>query len=563
MKHKTVDKSKSKKWLITGSIIVGITILLFTGLYVFNFWLENKIESSVHKQSKGVYTLKLHGLETSPFVGLVSVDSLSLTPDYKRWEQLREQQQEVSRTLLDLKSKSISLNSLNFFNMLFRNNVTLESLVVQQPSMVMTVMMQDTTTTHKPMHETVKGLLRSMKVGKIDVDSATFKYKTRIGNDAELLHLKSFNLTVQDFQLDSASFNDDSRAYYAKRILVKAAGAEATVPEGHYHFTTDSLIVDTANNFLTAKKINMQPKTKNSDVARAKGRAVTSINLKISDVSVTGVDYAKHSRKNDVYIQHILINEPNLDAYKDKHNFKDKGVKPLPHDLVQQVKFKLNVDTVQVKNAYMRYEELSQGATETGHIFFSRLNGTVTNLTNIPSKISKSKPAVVSARALLMGKTEFQATARLPLLDKNAFHTLEGSLGSGNPEMLNPILVPTNFIKVDEGYVRQITFNATLNRNGAKGSMKALYSNLEIEVLSKGATSEEDQSLGKEIISQAANWFLIKSSNPDDKGEKPRIGEINVTRNKQGSFITYWKDCIVSGLMASIGLEKMADNKFN
>jgi hypothetical protein len=555
------NKSKAKKWLIVGSILVAVSMLLFVAQYMFTEWFHNKLETSVYEQSDGVYKLKLYGFESSPFVGNVSVDSLTLTPDYKKWEKLKGQNKEVSRTLLDLKSSAIALNNLSFFKMVFKSKVDLGSLVVQQPKLLITAMQKDTTTQHKPMHETVKGLIKDMRIGTIEVKNANFRYREAVKSKKDVLSIEDFNLTVDDYQLDSASFYNPSRAYYSSNITFNASNAVYYIPNDYYKFTTDSLSINIKDKTFSARHIRFDPTVGPTALSKAQGRATTYIKIKIPSVTIENLNYPEHSRNNNLIASSILIQKPTLNAFKDKKHFNEGGQQPLPHEIAQSIKSTFSIDKVQIKNGYCRYEELAPKGTKRGHIYFSGFNTTITNLTNDPKRISRKNPAIVKANALLMGKTKIRATLRMPLLDKNGYHTLSGSVSAGSPQALNPILVPTNFIKVDKGYVQGITFNATLNKYAAKGTMRALYSNLEVELLSAGSGGK--QSFGKKILSKAADWFIVENSNPDDKGESPRIGKISVKRKRSRSAITYWKDCIASGLMSSMGLEKMAEQKFN
>ncbi len=555
------NKSKAKKWLIVGSILVAVSMLLFVAQYMFTEWFHKKLEKSVYEKSDGVYRLKLYGFESSPFVGNVSVDSLTLTPDYKKWEELNKKDKEVSRTLLDLKSSAITLNNLSFFKMVFKSKVDLGSLVVQQPKLLITAMQKDTTTLHKPMHETVTGLIKNMKIGTIEVSDANFRYREAEKSKKDVFSIKDFNLTVDDYQLDSASFNNSSRAYYSSNITFNASNAVYYIPNDYYKFTTDSLSINMRDKTFSARQIRFIPTVGPTALAKAKGRATTYIKINIPSVTIDNLNYPEHSRNNNLIAGSILIQKPTIDAFKDKKHFSEGGQQPLPHELAQSIKSKFAIDKVLIKNGYCRYEELAARGTRRGHIYFSGFNSTITNLTNDPKRISRKKPAIVKANAMLMGNTNIQVTLRLPLLDKNGYHTLAGSVSAGKPQIINPILVPTNFIKVDKGYVQGITFNATLNKYQATGSMRALYNNLEVELLSVGSGGK--QSFGKKILSKAADWFMVENSNPDDRGEAPRIGKISVKRKRSRSAITYWKDCIASGLMSSMGLEKMAEQKFN
>lgn len=560
--EKKERNNKSKKWLIAGAVVLVLGILFFVGLHVFTSWFENKLETTVHEQSDGVYTLKLYGFQASPFVGSVSVDSMSLQPDLATWDSLKNTGGEVSRTLLELNTAGVQLSRLSFFDMMFRKKVDLGSLSVSQPTLTVTAMLQDTTSAHKPLHETASGLLKNLHIGKIKAEKANFSYLEAIKEKKEVFALENFNLAVAALTLDSASFNDKRKAYYSDNIEIAAASSRYTIPDDFYMITTDSVRIGTRDKSFSASNLHVKPTVGPTAMAKAKGRAVTYMKLDVARFKLSGLDYPEHSRTNNFFVNHILIRKPRLTAFKDKQHFTDSGTKPLPHDIARSVKGSFDIRKVDIENGYGKYEELAPRANKTGLIYFTAFNSTLRNLTNIPSKISSKNPAVVQLNTRLMGKTPLQATVRLPLLEKSGYHTLRGRIGSGGPQMLNPILVPTNFIKVDKGYVQRINFDVTLNRQHATGTMRAIYRDLEIELLSTGAKSGSDQGLGKKILSKVADWFLIENNNPNKAGEKPRIAQIQVSRDQQRSFITYWKDCIAMGLMSSMGLEKMAKQKF-
>ncbi|WP_299760539.1 hypothetical protein [uncultured Pontibacter sp.] len=533
---------------------MGVALLLFVGLFAFTFWLESKIENMVAKQSNGVYRLQLYGLETSPFLGSLSVDSLSLAPDYKRWEELNGKGQQVPRTLLDLRTNGISMRRLSYAKVLFSQDVVLDELAVQQPNMVMTVMRQDTTTTHKPLHETLKGFMNGLAIGKIDVNQASLHYRSGAQSDT-MLSVQRFLLTVTDFKLNSASFHAKDRAYYAQKYEVQATDASFLLPDGLYKATTDSLFVNSVTGEIIVKKIQLNPLVGPAALARAKGEAVTHQELKVEQVACKGMDFGKHSRSNEVRIKYVLVQTPSLIAFKDKQHFNIKGKKPMPHEMVQSIKTPFLIDSLELKNGYARYAELVPEAAERGHITFHKLNAVATNISNIPEQISMEKPAVIKASTMVMDRAKLEVTARIPLLHKNGYHTLEGTIGEANLQMLNPILIPTAFVRMESGQVRSGSFKAELNDSEANGNLTLLYSNLKIDLLTKGSGGE--QGLGKNVLSFLANTVAIKDANPSE-GEKPRIGTIMVNRDPQRSFLSYWKDCISSGFLSSMGLKGMA-----
>lgn len=231
-------------------------------------------------------------------------------------------------------------------------------------------------------------------------------------------------------------------------------------------------------------------------------------------------------------------------------------MKLMPHELVQRVKTPFLVDTLELQGGYIRYSELVPEARERGHITFHQVNALMTNISNMPGQTTTKKPAVIQASARVMDRAVLDVTIRLPLLHQNGYHTLEGSISEANLQMLNPILVPTGFVRITSGLVQRGRFRVELNQHQANGRMDLLYSDLSIDLLSKGTGG--GQSLGKKALSKVANKVAIKEHNPA-KGEEPRPGSITVTRDPSMSIFSYWKDCLKSGFLSSMGLEKLAE----
>ncbi|WP_157593646.1 hypothetical protein [Pontibacter actiniarum] len=555
MSQRNNTNRKAKRWLTVGAWVFGLAVLLFVGLFFFTNWMQGKLERMVQEQSDGVYRLNLHGLEVSPFIGSVSVDSLSLQPDYERWQQLQQQGAKTAGTLLDLRAHAIQLQGVNLLGTLFGSNVDVEQLRLQDPKLLMTLMRKDTTEERKPLHETVKGFMQQLHIGKIAVDNANLRYRESPQTEGFLFSLKKFNLTVDDIKLDSQAYYAPDRAYYAKQMVLEASKAMYFLPGGKYRFMVDTLLVDANKQELLAKQLVLDPLFPLSEVGTAKGKPTSSHKFKAKLLRVEGIDVNAHALHNSYIAQRVLLEEPRLEVFEVQQKTLEKSKKPLPHDLAQRVKEAFLLDTVAIRSGYIRYAEKVPEAQTPGHITFASLNATFSNLTNMPEQTSIQNPTVLEASTRVMGKAQLHVTFRLPLLHKNGYHTLRGSFGETNPEMLNAILVPTSFVRVESGYISSGEFSAELTNDSANGKMTVIYSNLDVEMLTKGAGGK--QGLGKEVISEVADWVAIKDSNPMN-GEAPRVGNITVTRNPHSSMFSYWKDCLASGFLSSMGLKSKA-----
>lgn len=540
--------------------------MIIVGLLTSQFltpWLKDELESRVQEESKGLYTLQLHGLDSSLLNGNITADSIHLVPSFEVWDERQVSAQQdtapvnIPRTLLDLKTKDLALAGINFVGILRGKPLDLSKLRLQQPTILITEMRQDTSQSHEPLHEAVDGILKGLRVGQIEVDKATLRIREGQKAKANRISLEDLTILVKNFELDSASFQNKERAYYARRIALESGEAAFMLPDGTYKLQASALKADTEDGTLNIGQFKLVPLLDNAALARQKGKAVSTIRLDVPEINASGVNYKVHSRYNNLVASHVVIKNPSLSAFMDRKNFAVKGNKPLPHDIIRDLKTGLTLNKIEVQGMHIRYEELAEEATEKGLITFENLYATITNVTNDKNRISAQRPAIVEAKTQVYGKAPIAVTIRLDLLDPSGYHTIQGTTGPTNPAILNPILEPTTFISVKEGSLQKSDFKMELYRNNASGNLNVRYQNFKVDVLTKD--EDKRQSLGKKILSKVANKVVIKSDNPGE-GEELRAGTIEVVRARNRSVFNYWKDCLVSGFRTAAGIEGIGAN---
>jgi len=546
-------------WLILGVLLLtGITAIL-SSLY-FSPWLKEKLETTVRTQTQGLYTLKLHGFSASIVGSRITTDSLHIIPDFIVWEQHNKATEKgdknikAPRTLLDLSTKSFVLSGVNFIGILQGKPLNVSGLKVEKPVLLVTEMRADTTQQHEPLHKSLQGIAKNLHINRIQLANGSVRVKPSKEAKTDRLYLKGFTINVKDLRLDRASFYDEERAYYAKSMDVEIGEFGYTLPDGTYKFEVGALKANTADSTLNIGNFSVLPLLKYSAMARREGKAVSRIKLTVPEINASGVNYKAHSQKNKLAARLVVIKKPELSAYMDKKNYVQRGYKPLPHDFIEKLEAGLDIRQLEVKQMFVRYEELVPKATKTGVITVQNINASIKNISNGKERMSVKSPATAFVRASINGKIPLTTTITLNLLDKNGKHRLEGTFGPGNPATINSILEPTAFISIKEGDLQKSDFRMELNGTEATGNLNLRYSNFKVDVLSNG--KEKKQTFRKKILSKIANKVVIKSDNPKE-GEELRPGPIHVIRSKKRSVINYWKDCIVSGFRSAAGVENL------
>ena len=271
-------------------------------------------------------------------------------------------------------------------------------------------------------------------------------------------------------------------------------------------------------------------------------------NVVIKNIDLEGIDTKKLIADKMLIADKASI-QPAIKVSLDRTipAFTGSKVGNYPHQLIQKVKFPIYVKKIVAHDGYISYTERNAKDKQQGTVFFSKANGTIENVTNIPVFINKNNMLVLNATALLMGKGSLQTKWKMPLNTKNGSFTISGSAGSFNAEVLNPVIEPLALASIKEGTIKSIEFTMDGNDAGAKGTSTLLYNDLKIEALK--ADSNDLKKRG--LVSVVAN-AIIKDDNP--KNGETRKGEIDIERDKTRSFFNLvWKGIFKAAKRTALG----------
>ncbi|PRY15586.1 hypothetical protein CLV24_102208 [Pontibacter ummariensis] len=545
---------KLKGWSWMGYTLVCFVLLIFAVALYADDWLEDTLRSVVRQKSKGVYALRLQDVRVGLRGGEITLAGVRLEPDFQRWQALPDSSQ--MPMLYRAQADRISIEGLSIWDLIISSPIRVRMLFMETPTVQAYRMKGNDDDKNKPLYEQLSGRLKRLTLDSLRINAGSFFFRSDYKNTYNDVALQGLNLRMQDLSLDSVAFVAEERVLYARRIRVNVDTTDFLLPKGLYRLRTGPIAVDTQTRSLEAKQVQLVPLFSPTGMAKSVGEVVSWMEGTAPLVQLQDIDFGAYVKKSGFMARSVTVQNPRLYTYTDLKHFTKKSDKELPHQWVQRLEHRLDVDTVEIKNLNVRYEELQLESDKKGYITFENTNITMTNLTNVPEVMSRKTPAVLRASTRVMGSTPLNCTMRLPFLSENFYHDLEGNIGAFDPAILNPILEPSMFVTVESGHVQEGHFQFKLDEEDAEGSMTVLYDNLEIELLSKRAGVR--QPLGKEILSEVINWVAIKEENPDEPGEKPRVAQVRVSRDRKSSALSYWKDCLADGFLSSMGLKQQA-----
>jgi hypothetical protein len=213
-----------------------------------------------------------------------------------------------------------------------------------------------------------------------------------------------------------------------------------------------------------------------------------------------------------------------------------------PHQQLRKLKMPLYIKTVNVSNGLVVYTERAQKSQQKGTVFFNNINGTLSNTTNLESRIKNDGNLHLRASCLFLGVTKLTSAWRLPLSSTNSNFTVTGQLDPMQATALNDLIEPLAMASTEKGDINKLGFTVNGDDYNGRGEVLILYHDLKIKLLKK---TEEEELKKKGFASFIANT-LLKNNNPDN--DIIRKGVIDFKREINKSFFNLLWKSIFSGV---------------
>jgi hypothetical protein len=299
------------------------------------------------------------------------------------------------------------------------------------------------------------------------------------------------------------------------------------------------------NNIKTSveiKSIKVQPELKKEEFSRKIIHQHDRYDLLFNNIVLKGVNFQHLINDKVLEVDNASL-QPVLKIFNDRTVPPDTASKvgKYPNQQLSMLPFQLYIKKLTINNGYVAYTEKAKKSELEGTVFFSNINATISNITNIKEKINKNKKLTLNATALFLGAGPLSTKWLLPLSKTDTNFIVTGNLGKMKATALNSLVEPLAMVSVKNGDIQQLDFNLLGSDHRTTGAVDFLYNDLDIKVLKK-----DGDDLKKNDIQTFLANTLLKNSNPQS-GET-RTGKVDYMRDINKSFFNLLWKSIFSGV---------------
>jgi hypothetical protein len=556
LKRKTINKL-----LIFGGIALILLLLAAGGLIYLNRHAKTIADGILEKEIKEsgfgqVYDISYRDIRLNVFGGKFTIVDLKIvphesffdSPDSIRFKypvvfQVKIPELSVEGLIknLSLNAKNIHLGKVGFI----RPEVNLISHLSKGEKQEAKVLAQQRSTAGE---KNIPGL-ENFHIDDVSIKNGRFSFYDRDANDTVVTAGK-VNFKLSDFGFVPGYDMASLAGNIFKDARISLADIKYPIANGFYILKMGEVANHKEEGSVSVQDIRLIPQYEKGLFGEKFGKQTDRIEGDLKTLEINGLDVEKLLVEKSVSIQNIIIDGLFMNVYRDKTvPFDDTQFPLLPQQLLANLQLEVMIEKIEIKNSEVVYEELVVDALLPGHLSISSLYATITGVTNMPEMIMRNGPMRwdIQADIFEAGALEVQILFT-PDITKPDF-SFKGRMGAMNMTAFNSMIEHTENLRIDQGYIKSLTFEAEANEEFADGTLVMAYDSLQITGL-KTVREDEVETLG--FLTAIANTVIRKFNPHRRSSSTPDTSIIFMERDKNKGIFNYLAKSAISGIKATI-----------
>ena len=508
--------------------------------------------------SGGLYNLSIGNIDVDFAASAFDIINASLTPDSAALAALnmaKKAPDDVFKIAFD----TLHIKGISLADFLHKKDISLDTIYIRHPVCKVyhepkpynaQQRKQDSTVT---IYQKLKKQFNSIAINAIEINNGGLMSTTAPGKKNATQKLNDVSISLQKFMFDSSTQFDTKRFFFAKDLQFSSDNYLIKTSDSLYTFKINNISVNAARRSLVLSGVAFLPRGNKAEFEKKLKTIGDMFTLRFPKIVFNEVNWQQLMNNNCFIAGTATIDDAELTDYRDRRLQHSTGFiyDDFPQQLLMKVTGKLDIQRLNIHNLAVEYEEFSPESMQSGKVHFSRITGTITNVTNMPVFIQKNHNCMAAVSGLFMQTIAIKASLGFNLSKRsNGGFSADVKMDSINKETINPLATTLGLFDVKSGIVHKGNVHAEGNNFSAKATGTIWYNDLRVTVLKKDKVNNNLKN--KTITSFLANTFVIKKNNPEN-GKAVRRADVVLQRDhKHGSFFNFLWSVVRKSLLKII-----------
>ena len=367
-------KSKTKKvWTIILIVILLLVLIIFLGIngYVEGI-VKDKVDTQLNKNPKSLYHISYEDLDLNILSGSVSIKNIAIVPSDSARELLDSG---LIRNIVHTQVELFKIKRLKIFDFISDKNVDISKVIVKNTNIEYLINPDAEKPEKKKKEQSEKifpNTLNRVSIGDFEIINSTFLLSNYQQKDEYLFEIDSLSIFIKDLLMDSNTvvntipLNFSDININTKHFALKSMK--------YYSISTEGIGFNVQDTTLTLNHFKLIPKYSRDEFNQMIQYNDDLFSISTEKVVLNGLSISEIEKSESFNLNSVVVHQPEISIYRDKRlpdaPFKYKS---LITSAVKKIPVSVIIDTIQILNGKLLYEEMHDLTDKPGKVFFDPL----------------------------------------------------------------------------------------------------------------------------------------------------------------------------------------------
>ncbi|GGF18643.1 hypothetical protein [Flavobacterium limi] len=502
-------------------IVIGLISVLLVGIFLnigLNYWIKKQLPIIIHEKNNTPYNINYEKIEVSLWTRNIYAQTLLVNP---------KNAPKDSKNGIFSKIESITIKHFNIWDLAFNDIIQAKSIIINKPRVILYKKGEKLINDRKNINKQIIDPFRKIvSVSNIYLNDGTVDVVS-LDTEKPIFSIKKIILKLEGILITDATLKEKIPIKYKTYALV--IDSLFYRPSAFYHINIGK--ISTEKNFLKINNFSNLPQLNRRDFTKQLEKEKDIYTLKFDSAQVAKMDWGFKNDRFFFKANSVVINHFDANIYRGKMPKDDLSKKYLYNHLLRNIKFPLQIDTLQVLKSKLVYEEEIDFSKGPGILNFDKFNLQATNLRS-GFGLKKTNDVKIKVNCIFMKTSPLNVDWRFNVLDKKDSFHIQGVISNFDVRAMGRFSKPYMNASFT-GVFHKYRFNFYGNDNVSKGNASLDYDDLKVKLYKKKKPEKEAK-----LKSAIAN-LLVKN----DSKDKTKTTDVEVERIQEKSFYNFlWRN---------------------
>ena len=164
-------------------------------------------------------------------------------------------------------------------------------------------------------YDYISKYLKELRVNTIDFKDIRFKYIDNNGLEPQIDSVKNLNIRLQNWLIDEGSDKDPDRLYALQNVNIHLKDYSYATPDSMYHVNVNEMNYNSSAGKLNLESFSVVPRHSEMAFGKLAGYARERYHIKMSDISLEGINFPLYVRKRELYAAEMNISNGSVSVF--------------------------------------------------------------------------------------------------------------------------------------------------------------------------------------------------------------------------------------------------------